>query len=86
MDTLKTEALKQGRWRLGEDGYIEKGAYQPSKDDVILSGPMIFVGDPFYKTARREFKGKEDYDVVDHSLIGQSWLQFQTRMADIEGR
>ncbi|WP_419609939.1 DUF499 domain-containing protein, partial [Thiolapillus sp.] len=24
MDTLKAEALKQGRWRLGEDGYIEK--------------------------------------------------------------
>ena len=24
METLKTEALKQGRWRLGEDGYIEK--------------------------------------------------------------
>ena len=23
----KTEALKQGRWRLGEDGYIEKGPF-----------------------------------------------------------
>ena len=22
MDMLKTEALKQGRWRQGEDGYI----------------------------------------------------------------
>ena len=27
MDTLKAEALKQGRWRLGEDGYIEKGPF-----------------------------------------------------------
>ena len=27
LDALKTEALKQGRWRLGEDGYIEKGHF-----------------------------------------------------------
>lgn len=31
MDTLKTEALKQGRWRLGEDGYIEKGPFPKEK-------------------------------------------------------
>ena len=31
MDTLKAEALKQGRWRLGEDGYIEKGPFPREK-------------------------------------------------------
>lgn len=31
MDTLKTEALKLGRWRLGEDGYIEKGPFPKEK-------------------------------------------------------
>ena len=38
MDTLKTEALKQGRWRLGEDGYIEKGPFPKEKAtlNVIL--------------------------------------------------
>ena len=34
MDTLKAEALKQGRWRLGEDGYIEKGPFPQEKTDV----------------------------------------------------
>ena len=34
MDTLKVEALKQGRWRLGEDGYIEKGPFPKEKTGV----------------------------------------------------
>ena len=37
MDTLKTEALKQGRWRLGEDGYIEKGPFPKEKSTVNIS-------------------------------------------------
>ena len=34
MDTLRNEALKQGRWRLGEDGYIEKGPFPKEKTSV----------------------------------------------------
>jgi hypothetical protein len=37
MDTLKTEALKQGRWRLGEDGYIEKGPFPKEKTSLNVS-------------------------------------------------
>lgn len=37
MDTLKGEALKQGRWRLGEDGYIEKGPFPKEKTSVNVS-------------------------------------------------
>lgn len=37
MDTLKSEALKQGRWRLGEDGYIEKGPFPKEKTTVNVS-------------------------------------------------
>ena len=37
MDTLKSEALKQGRWRLGEDGYIEKGPFPKEKTSVNVS-------------------------------------------------
>ena len=37
MDTLKTEALKQGRWRLGEDGYVEKGPFPKDKTSVNVS-------------------------------------------------
>ena len=34
MDTLKAEALKQGRWRMGEDGYIEKGPFPKEKTSI----------------------------------------------------
>jgi len=37
MDTLKAEALKQGRWRLGEDGYIEKGPFPEEKTSVNIT-------------------------------------------------
>jgi len=37
LDTLKTEALKQGRWRLGEDGYVEKGPFPKDKATVNVS-------------------------------------------------
>ena len=37
LDTLRTEALKQGRWRLGEDGYIEKGPFPKEKTSVNVS-------------------------------------------------
>ncbi|WP_419610067.1 FN3 associated domain-containing protein, partial [Thiolapillus sp.] len=37
MDTLKAEALKQGRWRLGEDGYIEKAPFPKEKTSANVS-------------------------------------------------
>lgn len=37
MDTLKAEALKQGRWWLGEDGYVEKGPFPKDKTTVNIS-------------------------------------------------
>lgn len=37
MDALKAEALKQGRWRLGEDGYIEKGPFPKEKTSANVS-------------------------------------------------
>ncbi|MCH2164704.1 MAG: chitobiase/beta-hexosaminidase C-terminal domain-containing protein [Marinovum sp.] len=40
LKALKTEALKQGRWCLGEDGYIEKDPFPKEKTtiDVSLQG------------------------------------------------
>lgn len=37
LDSLKSEALKQGRWRMGEDGYIEKGPFPKDKASVNVS-------------------------------------------------
>lgn len=34
MDTLRDEALRQGRWRMGEDGYVEKGPFPKEKTSV----------------------------------------------------
>ncbi|MBL1275688.1 MAG: DUF499 domain-containing protein [Ectothiorhodospiraceae bacterium] len=47
LDTLKAEALKQGRWRLGEDGYIEKGPFPKEKTsvNVTLQGANADTGE-----------------------------------------
>jgi hypothetical protein len=37
LDMLKTEALKQGRWRQGEDGYIEKGPFAKEKTTLNIT-------------------------------------------------
>lgn len=37
MDTLRAEALKQGRWRQGADGYIEKGPFPAEKTAVNVT-------------------------------------------------
>jgi len=37
LDILKAEALKQARWRLGEDGYVEKGPFPKEKTTVNVS-------------------------------------------------
>lgn len=41
MDTLQTEALKQGRWRKGEDGYIEKGPFPKEKTSINIQTQNI---------------------------------------------
>jgi hypothetical protein len=55
MDTLKTEALKQGRWRLGEDGYIEKGPFPKEKTSVNVSllGSTPDTGESFISLTPR---------------------------------
>ncbi|NPT41009.1 DUF499 domain-containing protein [Paraburkholderia sp. 1N] len=37
MDALKAEALKQGRWRQGADGYVEKGPFPAEKTSVNVT-------------------------------------------------
>lgn len=41
LDDLKRQALAQGRWRLGEDGYVEKGPFPKDKATVNVSGVTI---------------------------------------------
>jgi hypothetical protein len=37
MDALKSEALRQGQWRFGDDGYVEKGPFPKDKATVNFS-------------------------------------------------
>ena len=37
MDALKVEALKQGQWRMGEDGYVEKGPFPKDRTSVNVT-------------------------------------------------
>lgn len=37
LDALKAEALKQGRWRQSEDGYIEKGPFPQEKTTLNIT-------------------------------------------------
>ncbi|MBT5654817.1 MAG: hypothetical protein HOI80_04910, partial [Alphaproteobacteria bacterium] len=46
-----------------------KTGFTPKLGNLIYSGPMIHVGNPIYKTPRRECRTKADYDVVDLSRI-----------------
>lgn len=37
LENLKAEAIKQARWRMGEDGYIEKGPFPKEKTSVNVT-------------------------------------------------
>ena len=57
------------------DGTIKRYVHFP--DTVrgqILSGPHIGVGNPFFKTSRRECKLNSDYDSIDLTKISQDYL------------
>ena len=78
LDTLKAEALKQGRWRLGQDGHIEKGPFpkdkatlnvtvvntQPQTGEAILSLTPRHAGEsPVIHYASRPDVGESDPQV-----------------------
>ncbi len=43
--------------------------------DLIYSGPMLHVGNPFYKTPNSEVKTKADYEVIDLVNLPSGYLQ-----------
>jgi hypothetical protein len=43
LDTLKAEGLRQARWRLGEDGYIEKGPFPKDKTTLNVTIATVSV-------------------------------------------
>ena len=45
-----------------------------SNKDLILSGPHFYVGNPFYKTPKKECNINSDYDVVDLTNLKESYI------------
>lgn len=57
------------------DGTIERiTTFIDSPNDLILSGPHFFVGNPLYKTPRNECIQNSHYDVLDLTNISDEYL------------
>ncbi len=57
------------------DGILKRETFFPRKlDELVLSGPHFFVGNPFVKTPREICKLNSDYDVVDLTSIYENYL------------
>ena len=57
------------------DGTIRRyTAFPDRSDEVILSGPNYFCGNPLYKTPRRACKKNSDYDVLDLNAMPDDYL------------
>ncbi|QUV95427.1 anti-phage-associated DUF499 domain-containing protein [Chloracidobacterium aggregatum] len=92
LETLKAEALKQGRWRLGEDGYIEKGPFPKDKATVnvsviavkadtgetILSLTPRHAGDSpvIYWSTRGDVAGMQPVSDLDNFITTEGTLYF----------
>jgi hypothetical protein len=57
------------------DGTIRRNIHFPeSTADWVLSGPHFFVGNPFYKTSRRDCRLNSDYDILDLTELPDDYL------------
>ena len=57
------------------EGTIQRETSFPAApDELILSGPHFFVGNPFNKTPRRECTTNKSYDVLDLTALPDDYL------------
>ena len=57
------------------DGTIRRETRFPgSPEELVLSGPHIFVGNPLNKTPRRECRLNSDYDALDLTALPDDYL------------
>lgn len=69
LDTMWNETQAQ------DEGLIDRNTCFPmSEKDWVVSGPHIFVGNPFYKTPRAICTEKAHYDVVDLLNLPSNYL------------
>ncbi len=78
MDTLRDEALKQGHWRMGADGYIEKGPFPKEKAyvNVVTQNTNNKTGESILTLTPRNcgaspvvhFSAKASVSINDHKV------------------
>ena len=55
-------------------GIIKRNVHFPANaNDAVISGPHIGVGNPLYKTSRKNCRLLSDYDVIDLTAINESY-------------
>ncbi len=58
------------------EGIIRKEtSFRTNLDELIISGPHIYIGSFYYKTPRKTCNEKADYDVLDLSNISNDYIQ-----------
>ncbi len=66
---------ESGGQRNGEITRQDNPSFEPtSPDDVILTGPLFFVGNPFYKTSRTRCTKNSDFDPLDLTTLPEDFL------------
>ena len=75
---LAKEVFVSGHWHetmSQRNGTIRRETRFPDNPRaLVLSGPHVFVGNPFNKTPRRECALNSDYDVVDLTALSDNYL------------
>ena len=60
--------------RRGDGTLVAETRPPPAPNQLVLSGPHIYVGTPFSKSPRNPCRHNQDYDTVDHESVGASYL------------
>jgi len=78
LNDLKSQFCSLEMWHetnSQKDGLLKRCTMVPaSADELIISGPHIYVGNPLYKTPRTVCKEKSHYDIIDHKNLTSSYL------------
>ena len=78
LNDLQGEFFVSSHWHetaSQKDGTIRRETrFSRVPEELILSGPHYFVGNPLYKTPRRECMLNSHYDVLDQTALSEDYL------------